>query len=149
MGRPRTHGHTAGRKISRTFEAWRSMRKRCLNPNHRFYGRYGGRGITVCARWEKFEHFLADMGEAPLGLSLDRIDNDGNYEPDNCRWASQSEQLCNSSGAHRGVVVPFPRELRSIKGWAIKLGLTPSAIRRRLNAGWPIERAISEPRYSR
>jgi hypothetical protein len=71
------------------------MRSRCLNPNYDKYPFYGGRGITICERWNSFENFLADMGERPEGLTLDRRNNDGNYEPSNCRWATALEQRHN------------------------------------------------------
>lgn len=71
------------------------MRERCQNPNHVHHYRYGGRGISVCERWQSFANFLADMGERPEGLTLDRIDNDGNYERGNCRWATKDEQTAN------------------------------------------------------
>jgi hypothetical protein len=71
------------------------MRTRCLNPNASDWPRYGGRGITICAEWDSFEQFLADMGERPEGMTNDRIDVDGNYEPGNCRWATAKEQRRN------------------------------------------------------
>jgi hypothetical protein len=71
------------------------MRRRCENPGNKQYKDYGGRGIMVCERWHRFENFLADVGERPAGLSLDRIDNDGNYEPGNVRWSTRSEQSLN------------------------------------------------------
>lgn len=88
------HGHCVG-KPSRAYRAWGDMLSRCNDPNNRRYPDYGGRGICVCERWRKFENFLADMGDPPLGQSLDRRNNDGNYEPGNCRWATRSQQQRN------------------------------------------------------
>jgi len=80
---------------SRTYQVWANMKTRCLNPRHRDYHKYGGRGITVCERWLNFQNFLADMGEQPKGLTIERINNHGNYEPQNCKWATYKEQSQN------------------------------------------------------
>lgn len=90
-----THGETIG-KMSSEYATWKSMRARCQNPNDNDFQYYGGRGINVCRRWQKFENFLADMGRRPSPeLSIDRINNDGDYEPGNCRWATPTEQSRN------------------------------------------------------
>ncbi len=79
------------------YRIWINMRQRCLSPKHPGYERYGGRGIRICARWDVFENFYLDMGRRPAGLSIDRINNNGNYEPGNCRWATQKQQAMNTS----------------------------------------------------
>lgn len=90
-----THGYCKEGKPNQEYTTWKGMRQRCNDPNADNYPRYGGRGISVCARWSDFSLFLADMGPRPEGTSIDRINNDGNYEPGNCRWATAVEQQNN------------------------------------------------------
>jgi hypothetical protein len=98
----RSHGQAAVGG-TRTYHSWRDMLRRCTNPSSADWPRYGGRGITVCRRWHRFEDFLADMGSCPDRLTLDRINNEGNYEPGNCRWATREQQTLNrrSNGGER------------------------------------------------
>lgn len=142
-GRPPKHGHRRGGRASPTYKVWRSMLDRV---DGRFgtdaqKRNYAGRGISVCGRWRAFEHFLADMGERPLGTSLDRINNAGPYSPENCRWATPTEQARNRRSdrlvEHRG-------ELLTIAEWSDRTGIDATTIRHRLRSGWPPERALEE-----
>lgn len=116
------------------------MKGRCLSPKHKAYPAYGGRGITVCEKWLKFENFLKDMGERPEGKTLDRKDNDKGYYKGNCRWATSDEQYDN-----RGSVIEYDGEKHTIKGWADKFGIPYARLQARLRRGWDFEIAINTP----
>lgn len=139
------HGHARNGAPSRTYSSWEAMKARCGNPNHGRYADWGGRGIAVCERWQKFENFLADMGEKPKGLSIERLDNNGNYEPGNCKWASAREQQLN----RRVQRYEVNGESLSISDAAARLGMQWKSVHSRLQVGWPVERAFTTPRFSR
>jgi hypothetical protein len=137
----RNHKH--GLSGTKTHRIWGGMNRRCYDPGCKPYRYYGGRGITVCERWrESFAAFLEDMGECPPGLTLERIDNDGNYQPGNCRWATMLEQANNKRNihwlTHNGIT-------RSVSAWAKATGLRRQAIEKRLLRGWSVERALTTP----
>jgi hypothetical protein len=116
------------------------MISRCSAKNGSGWKTYGSRGIKVCDRWLRFEDFLADMGLAPPGLEIDRKDNDGDYEPSNCRWATRAEQMSNRSN-HK-LITAFGETL-NIAEWARRTGLKYRTIHRRIHAGWAGEKALS------
>lgn len=93
-----THGHCANGRRPPTYNSWMRMRGRCLDVKNRKYAEYGAKGVTVCDRWATFENFLADMGERPAGMSVDRVRSTENYEPGNCRWATTTTQNRNRKG---------------------------------------------------
>lgn len=138
-GRPPIHGQS----YSREYLIWCGLKGRCVPARDRG-GRYGKRGITVCERWEKFENFLADMGQAPLGMSIDRIDNNGNYEPGNCRWAT-SDQQANNVGCNR--LVQHEGQTLTIAQYARAIGKTYSAVYWRLvrNTADPVPHRDADP----
>lgn len=138
----KTHGHSfVNGKATPEYNAWSSMKKRCLSPNSRNYASYGGRGITVCDRWSSsFEAFFADMGPRPSGYSLDRIDNDGPYSPENCRWADKWQQASNRRDNH---LVEINGAVMTVTDAARQVGANVETVRTRLSRGWSIERALS------
>jgi hypothetical protein len=132
------HGHSAGKKTAE-YAAWRAMLDRCERPTTSNYHRYGGRGIKVCKSWHEFPNFLADMGRRPDRYSLDRINNDGDYEPSNCRWATISQQCNNKS---QNVYIEANGKRQSMKEWARELGVPYMRIVSRAKRGWPPLQAL-------
>jgi hypothetical protein len=119
------------------------MIQRCLNPRAQQYRNYGARGIRVCERWlENFENFIQDMGEKPSPQhSLDRIDNHGDYTPENCRWATRKVQARNKRNNH---LITAGQETMPISAWAERTGLRKNTIKERLRRGWDPVRAVTE-----
>jgi hypothetical protein len=138
------HGHAPKlRNKSGTYNAWIDMRRRCNNPGHPAYSWYGARGIKVCYEWDKdFTAFVRDMGEKPYGCSLDRINNEGHYEPGNCRWATRIQQATNRRSSR---FLDFNGERKTISQWARDLGMLSSTLQERLRAGWDISIALTKP----
>ena len=130
---------THGARGMPEYIVWKGMRARCLRKQNKSYANYGGRGITICERWSSFENFISDMGKRPAGTSLDRIDNNGNYEPGNCRWGTRLEQARNRRNVKP---IEFGGETLFISEWAEKIGIDYSSMLERLGK-WPLERALT------
>lgn len=131
----KTHGQSG----SRAYGIWTNMVKRCENVRCAAYRDYGGRGIKVCERWRSFEYFLADMGHPPDGMTLERMDRDGDYEPANCKWATRTEQTRNRKST---VTITYKGATKPIAQWAEELSLSYSRLRGRIAAGWSPAAAI-------
>jgi hypothetical protein len=131
-----------GQYLSPEYKAWAAMKARCLNPSDAAYAAYGGRGITVCDRWLDSSAFLEDMGKRPSPKhSLDRINNNGNYEPGNCRWATARQQIRNT---RRNVNVEFNGKTQCLMDWSIETGIGFKTLQcRLLNYGWTPEEAFT------
>lgn len=125
------------------YGVWAGMRNRCLNPKVRCYPRYGGRGIKVCERWAKFENFYLDMGPRPLGTSLDRIDVDGDYSPQNCKWATQKEQQNNKRNNR---LLTLNGKTQNSTQWAHEVGLPRHVIKQRIKLGWTDCEILTTPK---
>lgn len=133
---------THGKSTSKAYSSWRSMMKRCYQESHTGFKDYGGKGITVCDSWHIFENFYSDMGDPKEGMTIDRINNNGNYSPDNCKWSTKTEQNENRK-------VTKWLEMNGIKQtqakWAAQLGMYPSSLARRLTT-MSVEEALTTPK---
>lgn len=143
--RNRKQNTTHGMSSSKTYLAWRMMTARCYLKTNKSYKDYGGRGITVCDRWRySFLSFVEDMGVSPSGLSIDRINNNGNYEPGNCRWADQKTQQ-NNKRSNRLIV--HNGQVKTVTQWAEEVGISTGRIHGRLKAGLPPDLVLSKERF--
>lgn len=135
----KTVGITHGKRNTPAYSSWDAMIQRCNNPNHKMFKYYGERNINVCKRWMTFENFYKDMGDRPDGCSLDRRDNDGDYEPGNCRWATQKEQVRNRSVT---IFIEIDGIRKSLPEWCEELGLKYNTVLYRLRRGWSEKKAL-------
>lgn len=127
------------------YQIWIQMMRRCYTSKAKHYDRYGGRGITVCDEWHTFNNFAAwseSVGGRPDGYSLDRINNDGNYEPSNCRWADLKTQHRNTSA---NIVIEYAGEKKTLVEWSESTGISWHTLNHRYHRGWPVERMLTEP----
>lgn len=143
IGRITKYSQCSVSSKSPEYYAWNAMRHRCTDPNTAGFENYGGRGIHVCERWlNSFANFLADMGRRPPGMTLERINNNGNYEPENCKWATQKEQR-NNSRQNRWLT--FVGIRRTMRQWADLSGIPYPILRTRILRRWVTERALTTP----
>lgn len=123
-----------------TYRSWKDARARCRNPNNSDYHRYGARGISFCNEWDDFAKFFEDMGRRPFGLSLERVNRDGNYEPGNCEWADKYTQANNRCNNHP--ITAWGRT-QNLQAWCDEVGMDPSRVRYRLKVGYTPEKALT------
>jgi hypothetical protein len=135
----KTYSRTHGQSGTSTHNIWMNMIWRCTNQNAPRFADYGGRGITVCKRWMNFKLFVEDMGHRPAGMSLDRINNNGNYEPSNCRWASRVAQANNAPSNKK---IHFRGETFGEAEWARRIGIKRTTLQYRLRSGWTVGQAL-------
>ena len=129
-------------RAKRTRLVWRSMHARCSRPGNISFPRYGGRGIVVCERWHDYAVFVGDMGYAPDGLSIERIDSDGMYSPENCTWATPKEPARNRCSNR---LISFRGETKPMSAWAESLGIDRGTLWRRLRGGAPLDIVLTRP----
>lgn len=142
-----THGRTRNGTYDPTYKRWVDMRKRCSNPRSTNYKNYGGRGITVCDRWDDFTAFLEDMGECPSpNHQIERIDNDGNYDSGNCCWATRIQQ---SRNRRNNTMITFRGETLCLAEWAERIGMNYRTLQDRLAHDWTVEQALTIPTGTR
>lgn len=134
--------YTHGMANTMIYGAWRTMRTRCENPKSQYFANYGGRGITVCDRWKRFEDFYADMGDPPPGMTIERKDNDKGYSPDNCVWADRRAQNRNKRSNR---LFSYKGETKTVTEWANIFGLPRQTVSNRVNRGWTIAQALETP----
>lgn len=132
-----------GMEGTRTYNIWAGMKQRCQNENYHGYSMYGGRGISVCTDWKSFDRFFRDMGKAPKGKSLGRIDNDGKYEKANCRWETPKQQIRNRGNTR---FVTFRGERKSLAEWAERTGIPLNVLKQRYLRKWPAAKLLSPTR---
>lgn len=133
---------------SKEYRTWQRIYARCHDPNHHKYPWYGGRGIAVCERWrESYRAFLHDMGRAPAPeYTIERKENDGDYEPGNCRWATMKEQAQNRRSNRN---IKFRGRTLTAAAWAEEMGMDRRVLWKRLKARWSVERALTTPKAAR
>lgn len=142
--RRRRHGYAPMGRVKPEYVVWERMRSRCENRSDKYFHHYGGRGISVCARWQLFDNFIADMGPRPSNRhSIDRYpNNDGNYEPGNCRWATAKMQQRNKRNNH---YITFQGKVLCLQEWSEVTGIPRSALRTRIRDGWSTARMLTTP----
>lgn len=137
------HGQNRRGGMTRTYNIWKLMKRRCYAPGATGYKHYGGRGIGVCAQWrESFASFYDDMGEAPPGLTLDRVDNNGDYSPSNCRWATRAQQRRNTRS---NVSITMNGKTMVVQDWAAEIGINVHTLWDRIYNGWDHVTALTAP----
>lgn len=136
------HGFAQRGILNKTWMIWTDMRKRCFNKNNNRFNHYGGRGITICERWNDFNNFIEDMGECPDGYSIERVDVNGNYAPENCKWIPMIEQSRNTT---RVIYITINGETKILADWARHFSIDYRKVQYRIKKGWDVLSAFTTP----